>query len=125
MKTQTTKRQLPNRPSRPSVAKAKPKVAATDARVWLRENGYNDVAEIIDEVMEGHQADGRGTRRSWWVTLAGGANGGSTTVDGRVFPVLATAQRRQGKPVTPNAIQRGPNEVAPPVRKNGRWPGRR
>jgi hypothetical protein len=122
MTTQTAAKRQPAR--KPSVAKAKPKVAPTDARVWLRENGYGDVADLIDEVMEGHKADGRGTRRGWWETLAGGKDGRPSSVDGREFPVLASAQRRQGKPVTANAIQRGLHEVAPPVRRTGRWPRR-
>jgi hypothetical protein len=121
--SQTAAKRQPAR--KPSVAKAKPKVAPTDARVWLRENGYADVAEMIDDVMRAWAADGRTTRRNWWDTLAGGAEGRPYTVEGREFPVLASAQRRQGKPVTRNALQRSHQETAPPVRVNGRWPPRR
>jgi hypothetical protein len=126
MKLMTTQTVAKRRATpKPSVATARPKVAPTDARVWLRQNGYDDVANMIDEVMRGWEVDGRTTRRNWWDTLAGGADGRPYTVEGREFPVLATAQRRQGKPVTPNAIQRGRDESPPPVRVNGRWPKRR
>jgi len=81
------------------VAKSKPRPAAqptsTDARKWLRENGYDDVADLIDEVMGEWAASGARTRRDWWVTLAGGVDGKPATVNGREFPVLACAQRRQ------------------------------
>jgi hypothetical protein len=107
------------------VAKSKPRPAAqptsTDARKWLRENGYDDVADLIDEVMSEWAASGARTRRNWWVTLAGGVDGKPATVNGREFPVLACAQRRQNKPVTKNAIRRNAREAPPPVRDNGRW----
>jgi hypothetical protein len=109
----------------PTVAKSKPRPTAqpssTDTRKWLRENGYKDVADLIDEVMSEWAASGARTRRDWWVTLAGGVDGSPATVNGREFPVLACAQRRQNKPVTKNAIRRNPREAPPPVRDNGRW----
>jgi hypothetical protein len=112
-------------PRKPSVAKSKPKLANTDARVWLRENGYDDVAEMIDAFVQGWEAEGKSTRRNWWDTLAGGADGRPYTVEGKQFPVLASAQRRQARPVTANAIQRNARETPPPVRETGRWPARR
>jgi hypothetical protein len=124
MTTQTaTRRRTTTR--RPSVAKSKPKPASTDARVWLRQNAYDDVADMIDGFIQGWEAEGKTTRRNWWDTLAGGADGRPYTVEGQAFPVLAAAQRRQGKPVTANAIQRNPRETPPPVRETGRWPTRR
>lgn len=92
-----------------------------DVRAWLRSNGYEDVARSIDRMMTKWAKDGARTRRSWWVTLSGGIDGKPFTVDGIEFPVLASAQRREGKPVTPNAIQRNRNERPPPKRQTGRW----
>jgi hypothetical protein len=122
--TQAAAMRRKTRTSKPAVAKSKPRgpVPDTDARKWLRENGYDDVADMIDRVMADWEENGVRTRRSWWVTLAGGANGRPYTVAGQEFPVLASAQRRQNKPVTPNAIQRNARETPPPARVNGRWP---
>jgi hypothetical protein len=125
MTTQIATRQRTTRPRKPSVAKSKPKPSTTDARVWLRENGYADVAERIDAVMHGWEAEDKGTRRNWWEALSGGTDGRPYTVEGKEFPVLVAAQRRQGKPVTSNALQRNARETAPSVRKTGRWPTRR
>jgi hypothetical protein len=124
MTTQTaTRRRTTTR--KPSVAKSKPKPSNTDARVWLRQNGYTDIADRIDAAMQGWEAEGKSTRRNWWDTLSGGTDGRPYTVEGREFPVLVAAQRRQGKPVTSNAIQRNGRETPPPVRETGRWPARR
>jgi hypothetical protein len=62
------------------------KPSTTDARVWLRENGYADVAERIDVVMQGWEAGGKSTRRNWWGTLSGGADGRPYTVRAKSFP---------------------------------------
>lgn len=96
-------------------------LSASDARVWLRDNGYSDVADLIDAMLERWAKANKATRRNWWDTLAGGKGGRRYTVEGREFPVLASAQRRQGKPVTANAIQRNRTEKPPPVRELARW----
>jgi hypothetical protein len=95
-----------------------------DARRWLRANGYDDVADMINEVMSEWRAAGKKTRRNWWDVLAGGKNGRPSNREGRTFPVLRAAQLRQGKPVTKNAICRNPEEEAPPIVVSGRWPER-
>jgi hypothetical protein len=100
---------------------SRPAAANVDVRAWLRDNGYEDVARMIDRLMTRWGKDGRRTRRSWWVTLAGGTDGEPYTVEGIEFPVLASAQRREGKPVTPNALQRRSGERPPPKRETGRW----
>lgn len=92
------------------------------ARDWLNQNGYEDVADLIDEMMAEIKARGSRERRNWWDILSGNPKGTSRVVAGRLFPVLAIAQRRQGKPVTPNAIRRNKREAPPEVRKTGRWP---
>lgn len=97
--------------------------SSTDARVWLRENGYEDVAKMIDNVMLAWDEAGTGNRKNWWDVLAGRAAGRPRVIGGVEFPVLASAQRRQNRPVTANAIQRSKRENPPPVRESPRWPG--
>jgi hypothetical protein len=91
-------------------------------RDWLRQNGYEDVRELIDEVIAELAAKGSKERRNWWDVLAGGKDGAPIVVAGREFPVLRAAQIRQGKPVTPNAIYRNENEQPLDVVRTGRWP---
>jgi hypothetical protein len=107
------------------LAKPRRKRKNKDARIWLRQNGYNDVADMIDVVMQRWEAEGKSTRRNWWDTLSGGVDGRPYTIDGQEFPVLVAAQRRQHKPVTANAIQRNVRENVPAVRRDGRWPSQR
>lgn len=92
------------------------------ARRWLAENGYGDVATLIDEVEAVWFSSGIRTRRDWWDILAGDAEGRGRTVAGRVFPVLWAAQKRQGRKPTKDALKRKRSEVPPPVRHTGRWP---
>ena len=89
--------------------------------MWLRSNGYKDVANLIDQVTEEWKIEGKSTRRNWWEVLAGGDGGRPFRIAGRVFPVLRVAQRRQGRRITKNAIQRAGKERAPRVRKTARW----
>jgi DNA adenine methylase len=91
------------------------------ARQWLLENRYEDVAALIDEVTDEWKTMGKRTRRNWWVILAGDIKGQSRTVAGRTFPVLHAAQRRQGVAVTDNALRRGRKEEVPPVQLTQRW----
>lgn len=93
-----------------------------DARRWLRENDYDDVADMIDEVMQEWKLAGKKTRRNWWDVLAGRKNGAPSQREGRTFPVLKAAQIRQGKPITKNAICRSPEEEIPSIVRSGRWP---
>lgn len=88
---------------------------------WLVANKYNDVADLIDEVVQEWSEQGKQTRRNWWEVLAGNAQGKPRRVAGREFPVLRAAQLRKGVPVTPNAICRSPKESAPPIKVTGRW----
>ena len=94
------------------------------ARKWLRQYGYADVADMIDEIMGKWQKEGKRTRRNWWDILAGGKDGKPRTVEGKHFPVLRTAQIRQGKTVTANAIARGDDEPAQSIWTSARWPDR-
>lgn len=92
-----------------------------NAREWLRANGYDNVADLIGEVIEEWQATGNRTRRNWWDVLAGRKDGKPCTIAGREFPILRVAQIRQGRPVTEKAISNNPDEEAPPVVVSGRW----
>ena len=65
-------------------------------RGWLRQNGYEDVVELIDEVVATLAARGSKERRNWWDVLAGGKDGRPSVVAGREFPVLCVAQRCAG-----------------------------
>lgn len=91
-------------------------------REWLSQNNYEDALRLIDEAMAKMAARGSKQRRNWWETLAGGVGGRPLEVEGIEFPVLQVAQRHMGKPVTPDALCRNPNEDAPPARQTARWP---
>ena len=92
------------------------------ARDWLHQNGYEEVAALIDKVLSELCARGSKERRNWWDVLAGGANGKPMTVSGHEFPVLQVAQRRQGKKITPNATCKNADEKPPAVVTTKRWP---
>jgi hypothetical protein len=93
------------------------------AREWLRANGYDDIADMIDEIMAEWRETGNHQRRNWWAVLAGGKDGEPAVVAGRSFPVLAAAQRRQGVTLTKSAVRRKRRETkAPPIRVSNRWP---
>lgn len=83
------------------------------ARSWLRVNGYDDIADMIDKIYAEWEKAGKKTRRNWWEILAGDKDGKPRKVAGRKFPVLKVAQERQGLPVTRNAIRRSRIEKAP------------
>lgn len=91
-------------------------------RQWLRKNGYNDVADLINEIMAEWAKQGKRTRRNWWEVLAGDKNGKPRTIAGRTFPILKVAQIRQGFPVTENAISRISDVDPRPIRISNRWP---
>ena len=91
-------------------------------RVWLRANGYNDIAEAIDDILAEVKAKGSRERRNWADVLCG-SEGKRVTIAGRIFPILASAQVSRGLPVSPNAIQRNQDEEFPIARRTGRWPG--
>lgn len=93
-----------------------------ETRKWLRANGYDDVADMIDEAINEWRAAGKRTRRNWWDVLAGRANGQPCIYAGRTFPILRAALIRKGRPVTPDALCRNPDEVVPDIRVTGRWP---
>lgn len=95
------------------------KVINNTLRNWLYENKYEDIANIIDEILEEWEKEGKKTRRNWWDKLAGKKDGKPCIVSGREIPVLKAAQIRQKKPITKNAICRNSNEVIPKKNNNG------
>lgn len=90
-------------------------------REWLLNNGYEDVAELIEQVMNGWKIKGTKTRRNWWEVLAGNKNGTPKTIEGVTFPILKAAQIRKGISITSNAICRNEEEVVPMVIESERW----
>ena len=93
----------------------------TTVRRWLVDNGYPEVAEKIEAVMQEWRRRGVKTRRNWWKVLAGGRNGRPLSVNGIEFPVLRVAQKRQGLPITKNAICRKRRESYPEIVPQNRW----
>lgn len=90
-------------------------------KAWLARNGYEDYVELINQVEAEWKAKGSKERKNWWLIMSGGVDGRPKKVCGRVFPVLAAFQERQGKAVTDNAERRNPNEAAPKIQKQARW----
>lgn len=95
------------------------------ARTWLAQNGYEDYAALIDEVMAEWKAKGSKERRDWWLVMSGDRNGKPRTICKRIFPVLAAFQERQGKPVSENAERRNQFEITPKIQKQARWAKRK
>jgi hypothetical protein len=91
------------------------------AREWLRANGYEEVARIIDEIMAEWKAQGKATRRNWWRVLAGDNRGNPRKIAGRIFPIIRAVRKRQGLPNTEIAQSNAPRESAPKIKAGGRW----
>lgn len=91
------------------------------AQTWLKENGYEDVAQIITEILLEWKKNGIKTRRNWWDYLCGDKKGNRKKVAGRELPVLRAAQIRQGVPITKSAICRNENETPPSIWENTKW----
>jgi len=92
------------------------------ARPWLRRNGYEDIADMIDRIIAENRALGKKTRRNWWDVLAGSRKGAAYTVNGRSFPVLATLRSRKGYPPVKHAIKRRKEHETPtPIQVTPRW----
>lgn len=100
--------------------KAAKKGGPTSVRVWLSKNGYDEVLAQVEQMMSKWESQGKKTRRNWWDILSGDPDGKPRIVDGEEFPVLAAAQKRQGKPVTKNALCNDPSEQTPTVRASSK-----
>lgn len=108
-------------PAKTTGVSIRPAAGPDDVRVWLRENGYGDVADQIEHVMVRWKREGKRTRRNWWEILAGYKDGRRRIAGGVEFPVLRAARMRKGLDQVQNAISRGPHEVPPPIRSSPRW----
>jgi hypothetical protein len=91
------------------------------AREWLRANGYEETAQMIDEIMAEWKAQGLATRRDWWQIIAGDKRGNPRKVAGRTFPVIQAARKRQSLPKSDKAQSNAPHERTPKVRPQARW----
>lgn len=91
-------------------------------RGWLLENHYEDVAALIDEVVQKWERNGIRTRRNWWDVLAGDKKGDPSVIAGVSFPVLKAARLRKNLDVTASCLCRNEAETFPPVRITARWP---
>jgi DNA adenine methylase len=94
------------------------------AKAWLARNGYEDYVALINTVEAEWKAKGSKERKNWWLIMSGGVDGRPKKVCGRLFPVLAAFQERQGRAVTENAERRTANEIAPKIQKQTRWTGK-
>lgn len=94
-----------------------------DCVAWLTFHGYGNVTKLIETLTRKWKADGKKTRRDWWVILAGTPSGKPRIVDGVTFPVLKAARRRQGYPPdVAGAIQLSRHELAPSIKQQAaRW----
>ena len=81
--------------------------------VWLRANGYADVAERIEKIVANWKVNGVKTRRNWWDILAGDKVGKEREVAGERFPIIASIRERQGYPPIKDALSQ-PDERPPP-----------
>jgi len=85
---------------------------------WLRESGYEGVADNIAEIAERWKKNGIKTRRNWWEILGGDRKGRSREVAGVKFPVIAAFRKRQGLPPAAGAITRPGEKPLPPKDRN-------
>jgi len=97
------------------------KPAKNTMRKWLLDNGYEDVAKNIENVIRAWQARGKRTRRNWWDVLAGDRKGNPRCIEGVTFPVLRAARLRKGLKVTPGCLCRNQKEKTPAITKTQRW----
>jgi hypothetical protein len=83
--------------------------------LWLRQNGYSDVAVKIEEIVSNWRRNGLRTRRNWWEILAGDRSGKPREVAGEKFPIIASIRARQGLAPARGALWK-PGEHPPPHR---------
>jgi hypothetical protein len=92
------------------------------ARQWLLANGYEEIANTIDEIMAEWKVQGKATRRNWWRVLAGDTRGNPRKVAGRTFPIIRAVRKRQALPTTEGSRSNAARELAPKTKPSGRWP---
>lgn len=62
---------------------------------WLRDNGWNTMAVLIETLERRWADEGKLTRRNWWAMLAGKPDKTPYVVDGHTLPIIAYARKRQ------------------------------
>jgi hypothetical protein len=112
------------RGARPSASAEKRKALARDQidlpgfgdslDLWLRQNGYSDIAERIDGIISNWRQNGLRTRRNWWDILAGDRSGKQREVAGEKFPIIASIRKRQGLPPARGALWKEGEHPPPP-----------
>lgn len=93
----------------------------TDARVWLRTVGLDDLADKIDGIMKSWKDRGLKTRRNWWEALGGTPAGKAVTVEGVEFPIIAAVRRRRGLDPVKGALKLPASVVVPEEVPQARW----
>lgn len=82
--------------------------------LWLRQNGYSDIAERIETIVSTWRQNGLRTRRNWWDILAGDRVGNQREVAGERFPIIASIRKRQGLSAARGALWRQGEQPPPP-----------
>lgn len=95
----------------------------SDARVWLRMAGFDDLADEIDRIMQSWKDRGLKTRRNWWEALAGTPSGKPMVVEGVVFPILAAVRQSRGLEPVKGALKVPSKFAVPAAVRQVRWLG--
>ncbi len=102
--------------SRPSRSQLNlPELGGDTLDLWLRQNGYRDIADKRERIIATWRENELKTRRNWWEILAGDHAGKPREVAGHRFPIIALIRDRQGLPPAPGALWK-PGEHPPPPR---------
>ena len=94
-------------------------------RAWLVENGYEDVAGLIERTIAVWKNDGKTTRRNWWDILAGTRAEKPRKIGTTIFPILRAARLRKGWTASKSCLCRNKREAPPPVVPQARWLNRK
>jgi hypothetical protein len=98
-------------------------IGHVNAREWLKENGYSDIADMINAYIAHIKSLGSGERRNYWDLLVGRKDGECCMNHGFKFPILESvrkARRPNWKPSI-HAIKRNNSEVIPAPVIQKRW----
>lgn len=96
----------------------------SDARVWLRSVGLDDLADEIDRIMQSWKDRGLKTRRNWWEALGGTPSGKPVSVEGVVFPILAAVRERRGLEPVKGTVKLRSKIAVPEEVPQARWEGK-
>jgi hypothetical protein len=88
--------------------------ASDSLDTWLRQSGYREIADKIENIESKWRANDLKTRRNWWVVLAGDLSGNPREVAGERFPIISSIRRRQGLPPARGGLSRASERPLPP-----------